>query len=145
MAVLLWLFGRRRLQLGTGQQPATAPAPAPLTRVMVGAASNTAAPLPPARGRGAAPRAQGLAALRGAMEGSPAQRLAVMQHLAQHPDRRALPLLKRGLRDADPAVVLAAVAALEPFRGRTPAAVAACAPSKPLRRLPRNAAPLSPR
>jgi hypothetical protein len=76
--------------------------------------------IPPFVGGRAAYRAQ----LEGGFRGDPSARLAAIQAAHQWGDRLTLPLLRRGLRDSDPAVVLAAAKAIERFRGRpTPAAL----------------------
>ena len=49
-------------------------------------------------------------------------------------DRAALPLIRRGLRDSDPAVVALAAEAMESFRGRTTPG----APVQPDAKAPRN-------
>ena len=49
--------------------------------------------------------------------GSGAERLQAMQEAKRWGDRRCLPLLRRGQRDATVAVALAAARALEAFRG----------------------------
>ncbi len=64
-----------------------------------------------------------LTALEGLYRGDAASRLQAIQAAHRWGDRRSLPLLRRGLRDADPAVMLAAARAIERFRGR-PAASA---------------------
>jgi hypothetical protein len=76
--------------------------------------------IPPSVGGKAAYRAQ----LEARFRGDPSSRLATIQAAHQWGDRLTLPLLRRGLRDSDPAVVLAAAKAIERFRGRpTPAAL----------------------
>lgn len=70
------------------------------------------------------------------LAGDTGERLAAMQAARAWGHRATLPLLKRGLRDSNLAVVLEAAQAMERFRGR-------CTPvgsPKPQPRLPRNAA-----
>ena len=70
------------------------------------------------------------------LAGDTGERLAAMQAARAWGHRASLPLLKRGLRDSNLAVVLEAAQAMERFRGR-------CTPvgsPKPQPRLPRNAA-----
>jgi HEAT repeat protein len=69
------------------------------------------------------------------LAGDTAQRLAAMQAARAWGHRATLPLLKRGLRDANLEVVLEAAQAMERFRGRSAASEA----PKPQSRLPRNA------
>lgn len=140
LAVLIWLISRRRPQLS-----------APSTDRLAGGLGSSAvarvlSPTPPAAAPAALPvaaaapagrRLQRLRQLTVSMGRDPGSRLAVMQELQVQPDRRALPLIKRGLRDSNPAVVLAAASAINAFRGR-PAAAPADQP-----RLPRNAAALA--
>ena len=62
--------------------------------------------------------------LEGRFRGGPSARLGAIQAAHLWGDRLTLPLLRRGLRDPDPAVVQAAAKAIERFRGRpSPAAV----------------------
>lgn len=72
------------------------------------------------------------------LRGATAERLSAITTAASWGDRAVLPLLRRGLRDVDPQVVLAASAGMAAFRGRTagPGALA-CVDRLPL---PRNAA-----
>jgi hypothetical protein len=77
-----------------------------------------------------------LKGLQAQLAGDTGERLAAMQAARAWGHRATLPLLKRGLRDSNPAVVLEAAQAMERFRGR-------CTPvgsPKPQPRLPRNAA-----
>ncbi len=70
------------------------------------------------------------------LAGDTGERLAAMQAARAWGHRATLPLLKRGLRDANLEVVLEAAQAMERFRGR-------CTPvgsPNPQPRLPRNAA-----
>ncbi|MFM7314406.1 MAG: HEAT repeat domain-containing protein [Cyanobium sp.] len=64
------------------------------------------------------PRPQRLLELQAWLVGSREQRLAAVAAARSHGHRDLLPLLRRALRDPDPAVVAAAVAAMERFRGR---------------------------
>ena len=81
-----------------------------------------------ARGRAAL-----LQTLRLQLQGSTPERLDAMRTAAGWGDRAVLPLLRRGLRDVDPQVVLAAAAGMASFRGRT------AAPAQPtLRRVSRT-------
>ncbi len=77
-----------------------------------------------------------LKGLHAQLAGDTGERLAAMQAARAWGHRATLPLLKRGLRDSNLAVVLEAAHAMERFRGR-------CTPvgsPKPQPRLPRNAA-----
>ena len=53
-------------------------------------------------------------------------------------DRSTLPLIRRGLRDGDPAVVALAAQAMASFRGQPTAAGGAGAAAQPAARAPRN-------
>ena len=78
------------------------------------AAALSARPLPaPGQAR---ERAALLRQLQGAMVAAAPQRLAAIQLAARWGDPAVLPLLRRGLRDVDPAVVGCAAAAMAPFR-----------------------------
>ena len=66
----------------------------------------------------AVPPAVLLRRLAAAMTQEPAIRLAALRHARAWGHRSTVPLLLRGLRDSDPAVVREAVLALERFRGR---------------------------
>lgn len=77
-----------------------------------------------------------LKGLHAQLAGDTGERLAAMQAARAWGHRATLPLLNRGLRDSNLAVVLEAAQAMERFRGR-------CTPvgsPKPQPRLPRNAA-----
>ena len=63
-----------------------------------------------------------------------AARRQAMALAATWGDRAALPLIRRGLRDSDPAVVALAAEAMESFRGRTTPG----APVQPAAKAPRN-------
>lgn len=73
-------------------------------------------------------RRQRLQQLQGWLTGSREQRLDVMAVASVSGGRDALPLLRRGLRDPDPAVMAAAAAAMQRFRGRTSPALPTRAP-----------------
>jgi HEAT repeat protein len=60
--------------------------------------------------------------------GDRASRLLAIEAAHRWGDRLCLPLLRRGLRDTDPAVMRAAAVAIERFRGRTAAAPVAPSP-----------------
>jgi|GEM_PF-2800855 len=143
LAVLIWLISRRRPQLSA--QPSDrltgGGCSSPLARVLsvTPPAAAPSGPLakPVAAAAPAGRRLQRLRQLSVSMGKDPGSRLAVMQELQVQPDRRALTLIKRGLRDSNPAVVLAAASAINAFRGR-PAPAPADQP-----RLPRNAAALA--
>lgn len=142
LAVLIWVASRRK---PTPFASLDASAVAALNRAqislvqqnaeLVSAASSTIAAswaLP------ADPREQAafLKSLHAQLAGDTGERLAAMQAVRAWGHRATLPLLKRGLRDANLEVVLEAAQAMERFRGR-------CTPvgsPKPQPRLPRNAA-----
>jgi HEAT repeat protein len=69
----------------------------------------------------------------------PASRLEALRQARAWGDRATVPLLLRGLRDCDPAVVREATLAMERFRGRTAAVGVTQAPPAGLP-LPRNVA-----
>jgi len=77
-----------------------------------------------------------LKGLQAQLAGDTGERLAAMQAARAWGHRATLPLLKRGLRDANLEVVLEAAQAMERFRGRCTPVMSA----KPQPRLPRNAA-----
>jgi len=77
-----------------------------------------------------------LKGLHAQLAGDTGERLAAMQAARAWGHRATLPLLKRGLRDANLEVVLEAAKAMEGFRGRSTPVVS----PKPQPRLPRNAA-----
>jgi len=64
-----------------------------------------------------------LAALEALFRGDGSSRLQAIEAAHRWGDRRCLPLLRRGLRDPDPAVMRTAAVAIERFRGRP------CAPA----------------
>jgi hypothetical protein len=145
LAVVLWLVSRRRPQL---QQPAvrhSSAAGVAVSQVLANAVVPSTRPpalVPGSSCAGAVSRlsrARLLSQSRAALVASPSERINAMQQLAASADRAVLPLLMRGLRDPHPGVVLAAAQAMERFRGRTSAVVAA--KSKMPLKLPRNARP----
>lgn len=85
-------------------------------------------------------RAELLRELAVQLQGPTAERLAAISVAASWADRSVLPLLRRGLRDVDLQVVLAASTGMAAFRGRT-AGQGAIAQIERLP-LPRNAAAL---
>ena len=58
------------------------------------------------------------------LHGDNAERLAAVIQAVAWGDRRTLPLLQRGLRDVDPAVVRVAARGMAAFRGRSGSGVA---------------------
>lgn len=97
-----------------------------------------AALLPPPGRPGGLPKGQErayLARLVSLYRGEGEARLRAIEAIDQWGDRRALPLLRRALRDSDPLVMRAAALAIERFRGRTTAAapLAAQPPAAPRR------------
>lgn len=91
-------------------------------------------PLPalPAARLTAAERLAWLGELRRHERAGGAQRLAAMRRARSWGVREVVPLLRRGLRDMDPAVVREAALGMEAFRGRPgPAAPAVQAPAAP--------------
>ncbi|MFM7674808.1 MAG: HEAT repeat domain-containing protein [Synechococcus sp.] len=84
-------------------------------------------------------RRQRLRWLEAQLRGGPLQRRGALQELQRWSDPAALPLLRRSLRDPDPAVVQLAALGLERFRGRarlgpqplTPSTTGALAASRP--------------
>lgn len=145
LVALLWLFTRRQPRLSRSS-PASGPVSSPslLQPSMALGASAAVAIARPSGGamqqsqldvRG---RAQRLAQASAALSADPAQRQQAMEQLGRWGDRAALPLLKRGLRDPHPQVVLAAAQAMERFRGRS-AGSSAVVSERSSQRLPRNA------
>ena len=140
LLLALWLLGRPRPRLSSRQDTA---AIAALNREQIvrliepeaqppaAAPAVAALPLPPLPRR-AAERVRFLAQLERWSRGDSQERLLAMQACAHWGQRAALPLLRRGRHDPDPAVALAAALALERFRGRV------AAPSLPLQPLPRR-------
>jgi HEAT repeat protein len=133
-----WLLGRRRVPLVRDVDTSAVAAlnRAQIARVQAGVAATAPATppgltTPPARSapRAAAPpvaSAAGRAAYRSQLEawfrGDGPSRLRAIEAAHRWGDRLTLPLLRRGLRDPDPAVMRAAAAAIERFRGRPAAA-----------------------
>ena len=66
------------------------------------------------------------------MRGSREQRLQALDIARQSERREALPLLRLGLRDPDPAVMAAAAAAMVRFRGRSAADGLQQRPARPV-------------
>ena len=146
LLVLAWLLTRRKpaaLLRSTDASAVAALNRAQIARVValaaadgdsVASAAAAAAPAPldlPAAGD-ARGRAALLHTLRLQLQGGTPERLAAMRTAAGWRDRAVLPLLRRGLRDVDPQVVLAAAAGMASFRGRT------AAPVQPPRRVART-------
>lgn len=137
LLVLAWLITRRKpvtvlrstdasavAALNRAQIARVAPvAPADESvAASVATAATAANPTLPAAGD-ARGRATLLRTLRRQLQGSTPERLAAMRTAAGWGDRAVLPLLRRGLRDVDPQVVLAAAAGMASFRGRSAAPV----------------------
>lgn len=140
LAVLLWLFSRRRAAFLDHQAAVShaAPLPAAITLVQSPAvAPSSGATAPVASRRGAAR----LLRWAGQLNASVSQRMAAVEQMASWGDRSTVPLLKRALRDPHPEVAAAAAAAMARFRGRSAAVQPAGAPSARVVRLPRNAVP----
>ena len=142
LAVLIWVVSRRK---PTPFASLDASAVAALNRAQISLVQQNAELLSAASSTIAAswalpadPREQAafLKSLHAQLAGDTGERLAAMQAARAWGHRATLPLLKRGLRDANLEVVLEAAQAMERFRGR-------CTPvgsPKPQPRLPRNAA-----
>ena len=123
VAVVVWITSRRRPSPLTGLD---ASAVAALNRAQISlvqkvadqakAAGGGASPLP--LPQGARQQQQFLLALDRQLRGDTAERLAAMQAARAWGHRATLPLLKRGLRDVSPLVVLEASQAMAAFRGR---------------------------
>lgn len=143
VAVVLWITSRRRpapmggldasavaalnrAQISLVQQAAAAQADA--------GASAALAPLPVPQG--ARQQALFLQTLDRQLRGDTADRLAAIQAARAWGHRATVPLLKRGLRDVSPQVVLEAAQAMAAFRGRA----AAVTQPQPSARSPRNVA-----
>lgn len=149
------------VQAGGASQPEL-PSPAasprrgrPLTTAAMGRAGSAAAgpatggdaslPLlgpPGPTARAAVAEAGGREAYRSRLEtlsrGDRQARLEAVQAAQQWGDRCCLPLLRRALRDTDPAVIRAAALAMERFRGRSVAPPGPGGPQRPA--LPRRVA-----
>jgi hypothetical protein len=144
LAVLIWVVSRRK---PTPFASLDASAVAALNRAQISlvqhnlveqnaelsSSTSTASWVLPVDPRGQAAFLKGLHAQ---LAGDTGERLAAMQAARAWGHRATLPLLKRGLRDANLEVVLEAAQAMEGFRGRSTPVVS----SKPQPRLPRNAA-----
>lgn len=152
LVALLWLFTRRQPQLrragpGNGTTAASASVPALIQQSVSSLAPQEATSDAPEGDMlhppvGSRARHQRLATAVAALTAEPVQRQLTMQQLGRWGDRAVLPLLKRGLRDPHPQVVLAAAQAMERFRGRTAAGSSAAFMATPsLQRLPRNGRP----
>lgn len=153
LVVLSWLITRRRpvpVLRSTDASAVAALNRAQITQVIASAAApqvpeamaeeghQVSVVLPaPGDARG---RAELLRELAVQLQGATAERLAAITTAANWGDRAVLPLLRRGLRDVDPQVVLAASTGMAVFRGRT-AGEGALAQIERLP-LPRNAAAL---
>ena len=143
VAVILWITSRRRPSPLVGLD---ASAVAALNRAQISLVQQEAAAqaevravggaVPLAAPQGARQQQLFLRALDRQLQGDTDQRLAAMQAARAWGHRATLPLLKRGLRDVSPLVVLEASQAMEVFRGRTAAAVQPQASARP----PRNVA-----
>jgi hypothetical protein len=152
VSVLAWLLSRRRPTALLASTDASAVAA--LNRVQISLVrerfnaspppqdqaapdANPAAPpaLPaPGDGRGSSLL---LLRLQRQLHGDNAERLAAVIQAVAWGDRRTLPLLQRGLRDVDPAVVRVAALGMAAFRGRSASAVVGAPAGLPL---PANAA-----
>jgi hypothetical protein len=148
LALALWWAGRRtprpllrctdgaaiaalnRAQIAALQPPVAPQAPS------AAGAPGTSPPEPAPAPATPAERVLLLRRLAAALGQDPATRLAAVSQARAWGHRCTVPLLRRGLRDADPAVVREAVLAMERFRGRTAAPDPQVAP--PQRALPRN-------
>jgi len=142
VAVVLWITSRRRPAPLGGLD---ASAVAALNRAQISLvqqaaaqadadASAALAPLPVPQG--ARQQALFLQTLDRQLRGDTAARLAAIQAARAWGHRATVPLLKRGLRDVSPQVVLEAAQAMAAFRGRA----AAVTQPQPSARPPRNVA-----
>jgi hypothetical protein len=138
VSVLVWLLSRRRppallastdasavaalnrVQISLVRERPNAPPPPEQTAA---AANPTAPPALPAPGDGRSSSLL-LLRLRRQLHGDNAERLAAVIQAVAWGDRRTLPLLQRGLRDVDPAVVRVAARGMAAFRGRSTPGVA---------------------
>ena len=113
-----------RLRERAAAGPTTADSPAELgslpAREVAVAATVPVPPLPQVSGR-PAPRAAQLRQWQAWLRGTREQRLQAVAMADRSRHRSALPLLRRALRDPDPAVMAAAVIAIERYRGRSQA------------------------
>ena len=145
VAALFWLSSRRRPSLGAALDSQAIAALNRAQIALVAGASDPTADKEPAQAVGgclplpasARERALFLQALSRQLAGEAPQRLAAIEAAGAWGQRASLPLLARGLRDVDPAVVQAAARAMERFRGRTRGADLQPPPPLPL---PRNVA-----
>ena len=142
LAVLLWWSSRRRpapLLSSTDTQAVAALNRAQIALVQQGASAaasaRAAAVVLPAPGDARARQAL-LARLRADLSGDPRLRRAAIELASHWGDRATLPLLQRGLRDVDPAVVQVAAMAMQRFRGRSAAPYSSA--DQALAPLPRN-------
>jgi hypothetical protein len=154
VSVLVWLLSRRRppallastdasavaalnrVQISLVHERLNAPPPPEQTAADANADVPPALPALPAPGDG---RGSSLLLLRlqRQLHGDNAERLAAVIQAVAWGDRRTLPLLQRGLRDVDPAVVRVAARGMAAFRGRSTSGVAeAPAAALPLADLP---------
>jgi len=142
VAVVLWITSRRRPAPLGGLD---ASAVAALNRAQISLVQQAAAqadagaraalaPLPVPQG--ARQQALFLQTLDRQLRGDTAARLAAIQAARAWGHRATVPLLKRGLRDVSPQVVLEAAQAMAVFRGRA----AAVTQPQPSARPPRNVA-----
>lgn len=142
VAVVLWITSRRRPAPLGGLD---ASAVAALNRAQISLVQQVAAqaeadakaahaPLPVPQG--ARQQALFLQTLDRQLRGDTVDRLAAIQAARAWGHRATLPLLKRGLRDVSPQVVLEAAQAMAAFRGRP----AAATQPQPSARPPRNVA-----
>lgn len=106
------------------------PLPRPVTESAAAAAPLAALPLQPRQ------RRERLRQLQSWLVGSRAQRLLAIAELSRSGGRDLLPLLRRGLRDPDPAVMAAAAAAIQRYRGRSAAQLPPTATTSPRRHRP---------
>jgi hypothetical protein len=109
-----------RVQISLVRERPNAPPPPEQTAA---AANPTAPPALPAPGDGRSSSLL-LLRLRRQLHGDNAERLAAVIQAVAWGDRRTLPLLQRGLRDVDPAVVRVAARGMAAFRGRSTPGVA---------------------
>jgi hypothetical protein len=138
VSVLAWLLSRRRppallastdasavaalnrVQISLVRERPNAPPPPEQTAPDANAAAPPALPAP-GDGRGSSLL---LLRLQRQLHGDNAERLAAVIQAVAWGDRRTLPLLQRGLRDVDPAVVRVAARGMAAFRGRSASGVA---------------------
>lgn len=150
VAALFWLSARRRpLPLAPFDSQAIAALNQAQIALVAGSSEPPAEAKPAQMPGGCLPlpttardRALFVRALTRYMAGEAPQRLAAIETACVWGHRASLPLLVRGLRDVDPAVVKAAARAMERFRGRTPGALGAdtAVGLQSSLRLPRNVA-----